>query len=418
MLTSACGPSSRRQGRSWHCGKCVLLLCAGCFGLLLEIPCIAGTVSPGLATRSIAVNLKPSGTPHIDTASRYFTEKGVRAYRKQRFSRAEKYFQEALSNAQTEGVKDSRLAMILANLACVKRALGKYDESEKLFLQALKVLEAQDHPSKGQLEYLAEQFAVLLRKTGRDAQADLIARNPEAVLSFLPAPRATTGEADKERIRSRSERSIASSPGGLFEPEPKPIEAAWEAELSLADRWSMLWDRAGMPDGGFLRQTPPAFENQPFPDSQVQTGPPPVNVVPADLDRSGNTADRLRPRIGIRITNFEAVPGTHVSWEALRAANDLLQKGNDVTVILDLEGVRVANRHRIDWCQVVRGSTGRWITHASLIRDFLQSGGSVVASRRWVKTFGEEQSLHPGIVLLNDDEMNEQLTRAGRVINY
>ena len=100
-----------------------------------------------------------------------YTDAGKEAYEQGNYTEAEKLFVAALKEAEMFGPQDPRLATGLNNLALLYETQGKYCEAEPLYKRYLAIFEkalVPDHPSVAtSLEY----YALLLRKTQRNAAA-------------------------------------------------------------------------------------------------------------------------------------------------------------------------------------------------------------------------------------------------------
>jgi hypothetical protein len=128
----------------------------------------------------------------------------------------------------------------------------------------------------------------------------------------------------------------------------------------------------------------------------------------------------FRPRsdkkIVIRLKKFRASQEMEVAWEAARRANRMLKKGADVTILLDMEAVHAVDKNDTAFAEIEenRGNGNRAAERLTSPQHnlmlFVQNGGTLVASARWVKLFAIGNSaLIPGTKLLTDDELDDIL---------
>ncbi len=106
-----------------------------------------------------------------DTAWAKYSEAGGKAYRSGQYAEAEKLLLVALKEAEKFGELDGRLIYSLNDLAELYRAQGKYAEAEPFFRRVLAILEKALGPEHPDVATTLENYAVLLRKTNRDAEA-------------------------------------------------------------------------------------------------------------------------------------------------------------------------------------------------------------------------------------------------------
>jgi len=127
--------------------------------------------------------------------------------------------------------------------------------------------------------------------------------------------------------------------------------------------------------------------------------------------------------ITIRLKRFRSLQEMEVVWEALNLALKMENKGGDVTMLLDMEAVNAANRHNTMFTefQEHRGQAEeRLVTVPALMRQFIDSGGRVLASDRWAHLFYTAQgsSLVEGVKLVSDDEIADHLLDTGNILDY
>jgi tetratricopeptide (TPR) repeat protein len=101
-----------------------------------------------------------------------YQDQGTRAYSQGRSAEAEQLFCKAISEAQKARPADARLADSLASLAAVYQDARRYEESERLYRQAVGIYERPElgtnRPDRAQC---LEGFAKLLRQTERGEAA-------------------------------------------------------------------------------------------------------------------------------------------------------------------------------------------------------------------------------------------------------
>ncbi len=132
---------------------------------------------------------------------------GVKAYQKGNYPEAEKQFAAALKEAEGFGPQDPRVAVTLTHLAALYYNQGKYTEAEPLYKRALPIVEKalgpEDQGKYAEAEPLVkralaifenalgpehpdvaaslENYAALLRETGRSAEAAKLEARAKAV---------------------------------------------------------------------------------------------------------------------------------------------------------------------------------------------------------------------------------------------
>lgn len=112
------------------------------------------------------------GIAHADSAFRYLAEKGADLFREGRFAEAENFYRAALVNAESHGVQDRQLAMLVTNLATDIRQQQRYDEAEILFDRAIDIEKKSSRKDNELMIYTARQYAELMRETCRDEVAE------------------------------------------------------------------------------------------------------------------------------------------------------------------------------------------------------------------------------------------------------
>lgn len=132
---------------------------------------------------------------------------------------------------------------------------------------------------------------------------------------------------------------------------------------------------------------------------------------------SVNTAPPAAParrKIVIRLLQFRAGGHMQFAFEAAHMANLLLDKGADVTVLLDLDAVRAADKNDTMNAQYDRfpgtaaSVRGRYASAQDLLTEFVQKGGKLVVSEKWAKLTSTVDDMNPlinGAKMLSDDEI-------------
>lgn len=110
-------------------------------------------------------------TGKLDTTWRYYSEQGALAYRRQDYPAAERCYESALADAEKQQIDDGNLILIITNLAAAAREEGRFDRSEKLIGRALDLCSRSGGRQPSVYAYLLRQYADLLKKTGREAEA-------------------------------------------------------------------------------------------------------------------------------------------------------------------------------------------------------------------------------------------------------
>jgi tetratricopeptide (TPR) repeat protein len=111
------------------------------------------------------------------------------AYQEGRYDTAEELMLLILEEAEEFGPDDARLGFSLINLAVLYRKQGRYREAEPLYPRGLVILEktyGEEHPV---VAGVLEDWAALLRETGRERQA----AEMDARASVIRAKRAQRG---------------------------------------------------------------------------------------------------------------------------------------------------------------------------------------------------------------------------------
>ena len=70
------------------------------------------------------------------------------------------------------GIKHQEVGLISRNLAMILEERGKFEEAEKFYKRAMLILQEALNPFDGALITLMESYGGMLRKCGRDDEAD------------------------------------------------------------------------------------------------------------------------------------------------------------------------------------------------------------------------------------------------------
>lgn len=332
-----------------------------------------------------------AGPAEKDKLYRYCTEEGVQAYSQKDFAKAEQLFSAAVADAEKRKIQGPSLAMMLANLASAQREAEKLAQSRNTFRLALVALHNSAPMLRGSinytraLNYIAPQYAALLRKQRLETEARFIEENP---LTLLAA------REDREPLSGRIEKTESVGPGRTHisaRVEKKaPVEEAAEKK-DLASRSPFEDEKPTQPPahGGGGGSRPSVSE-------------PPAERV------------EHKESITIRETTYWEAQNM---YEAVRAGLYYLGKGIDVTLMLDRMALMAANRH--DMKEVADGD--KLVSVKALIVEFLGKGGTVLASESWANKLGyvTAGNLPPGVKLLSDDEMRDEIfRRRGTIVEY
>jgi len=330
-----------------------------------------------------------AGPAQKDQIYRYCSEEGVQAYSQKDFAKAEQLFSAAVADAEKRKIQGPALAMMLANLASAQREEEKLVPSRNTFRLALAALD--NSPSNLRqsinymraLNYIAPQYAALLRKLRLNSEARFIEENPLILLAARENRQPLTGRVEKTEAANAQGRTISARAE-----KTAPIEEAAE-KTDLHGR------------------TP--FEDETPTERSARGGRGTGSAVEAPAERV-----QQRERITIRETTYWEARNM---YEAVEAALYYLGKGIDVTLMLDRMALMAANRH--DMTEVAERD--KLVSVKALILEFLEKGGTVLASESWANKLGYVTggNLPPGVKLLSDDEMRDEIfRRRGTIVEY
>ncbi|HEY9871417.1 MAG TPA: hypothetical protein V6D08_19825 [Candidatus Obscuribacterales bacterium] len=335
-----------------------------------------------------------AGPPEKDKVYRYCTEEGVQAYSQKDFARAEQLFLAAVADAEKRKIQGPALAMMLANLGSAQREEAKLTQSRNTFRLAITVLHNTAPNLRGSvnftraLNYIAPQYAGLLRKLRLESEASFIEENPMTLLAAREDRSPLTGTVKKTDVDAGKRAPIPAR-------AEKTAREGERGEESDLDRRSPFEDEKG---------------TQPRAHGGGGDGSP------AKVEQPGEQAPQ-REIVTIRQRTYQAeyVAG----YEAIKAALHLLSKGMDVTVILDRLGVQAANRHEMT--DVPERGSDRLVQVPALVRQFVEKGGTLLISEHWASHYGYVvgRELPQQAKLLTDEQMAEELAkRRGTIIDY
>ncbi len=106
---------------------------------------------------------------------------GTAAYQHGRYIEAEKSFSAAVTEAEKFGAQNRRLATSLNNLGANSEEQGKYAEAEPLYKHSLQICQKTLGPNHPQVATSLENYAELLYKTNRSAEASKLDQQAKAI---------------------------------------------------------------------------------------------------------------------------------------------------------------------------------------------------------------------------------------------
>ncbi|MFQ5664409.1 MAG: tetratricopeptide repeat protein [Terriglobia bacterium] len=114
---------------------------------------------------------------------------GVEAYEQGQHAEAEQEFSAAVEVAERFGENDARLAMTLHNLALTYQALGEATDAERVYRRAITIYENALGPGHPEVARTLENYAALLRDTGREDEAAELEARAQAIRAKHAAQR-------------------------------------------------------------------------------------------------------------------------------------------------------------------------------------------------------------------------------------
>ncbi len=110
-----------------------------------------------------------------------YNNAGVKAYQQGNYPEAEKQLGAALKEAAGFRPQDPRRATNLNNLALLYYNQGKYADAEPLYKRALAIVEKALGPEHPDVAKSLENYAALLRETGRTTEATEMEARTKAI---------------------------------------------------------------------------------------------------------------------------------------------------------------------------------------------------------------------------------------------
>ena len=220
-----------------------ILMCAICLSLFLNCTFCFAQTPPESKDESYKLHAIKSdfGTiPRIDSIYHFESGQAFDAYANGKLADAEKHYRAALKAVEQEHVQEEPHVMLLANLASVLRDEHKYEESTKLFGQAVEISRQHLQSRQPVLDYVAQQYSALLRKEGKDFEASAIkdsARNGFKIATIQQPIDATIGQKHSTKTKMCKYKIIV---------EPDPADIGWD----LA-KGSLTWRPVVRINGGF-----------------------------------------------------------------------------------------------------------------------------------------------------------------------
>ena len=129
--------------------------------------------------------LWPACTVGQETAWQRYMDAGRQAYEQADYAEAEKLLLAALKEAEKLDEQDA-LATSLNNLGALYNTQGKYAEAEPLLKRSLATWEKAVGPEHPDVAMGLQNYAELLRKTNREAEAKKMESRAEAIRAKHP----------------------------------------------------------------------------------------------------------------------------------------------------------------------------------------------------------------------------------------
>jgi tetratricopeptide (TPR) repeat protein len=112
-----------------------------------------------------------------------YNNMGQNAMAQGKFADAESQFRLAVQEAEPMDAKDPKLANSLNNLANCLRQQGKFPEAEEHYKRAIEVRQKAMGPLHKDLIGIYDNYAKLLKVTGREAEAKKMEQHAQAIFS-------------------------------------------------------------------------------------------------------------------------------------------------------------------------------------------------------------------------------------------
>lgn len=115
------------------------------------------------------------------------SEAASRCYGDGNFLEAERLYAQALELAKNNNAPAEAIARLTCNLASVFRQEKKFDEAQNYFEQSVEICRS-THLNPSTCEYVAKQYAGLLRKKGQETQANIILASAKIGFHVITGP--------------------------------------------------------------------------------------------------------------------------------------------------------------------------------------------------------------------------------------
>jgi tetratricopeptide (TPR) repeat protein len=346
------------------------------------------------------------------------SDNAVLAYKNKDFAQAKSLYLHAAKQLEENDLEESLLAVVLCNLAAINREEKNYNQSFKLFKSAINLLYKEDGQDKQKLDYVIKQFTVLLRAVNDSEDALTLESDPQAIKSILkkiPDNFDLNKNSLNRRIATQS-KLIGHVKKDDFTNENSLPESVKEETISESNLPST---DSNFPSESALQGTIESTGLEPKP---LETGASAETLlawktpssIDTGLDKEEYTGKyKQKYAITIRLVSFKL--DEQGAFLALQMAKSLNKKGVDVTLLLDREGVQMANTQS----SVQMLIKGHAVSFKEIFKSYLDNGGRVVASKTWSDSFGlSGHNLFPGVELLSDDQMEDEIIRAPKIISY
>lgn len=369
----------------------------------------------------------------------------IKAYSSGNLVEAESLFTKALTSKPPEGEDISNEIMLLTSLASVERDLGKTSKAKHTYSQAIKLATKSKQNSEEApcLVYLKKQYAVFLRKIKHFEELDKLSQNGLAGLNENILKGAVETNVSKSSEDSQiTHTETPKVPTQKVEEKKEITEISSGIETnSITGGISTISTNA--PDTNEGIKASASTDNNNFANSGTEialntdltSGLGQPSLTSEEDYQSNKLAEatgfaggpkldtysqKYKEQYSIIIRLLHYLSSSEISFEALRSGIYWLDRGARVTVLLDREAIMMANRHNKEEWQVDRNSTQKFIKVQSLLNDFINKGGKVVASEKWIKEFElDRQNIPTGISLLSENDINDLIiSNTGRIINY
>jgi len=129
--------------------------------------------------------------------------------------------------------------------------------------------------------------------------------------------------------------------------------------------------------------------------------------------RESTAQEASSKKVVVHLSHF--TDSLHYPFMALEVADAMQQRGAQVTLFLDIEGARLANKGE--------NLRVRWGSHDTTLGDlynrFVRAGGHVLVCPHCAEHFGiDEGALREGAKLGTDDTITSVMLAAEKVVDY